>query len=103
MVLYVMKWEIGPDVDAYKAWTSSAIERLLKAPGVVEFRAYRAVAGSGQVVATYEFKDVHTCGAWLDDVSVRQVREELEALASNVTAEIWGPSPIVPEPIRPGG
>jgi hypothetical protein len=24
-------------------------------------------------------------------------------LATDITAELWGPSPIVPRPIRPGG
>ena len=34
---------------------------------------------------------------------VRDVTSELRTLTTNVTTEVWGPSPVVPEPIRPGG
>ena len=28
---------------------------------------------------------------------------QLCTLANDVTTELWGPSPIVPQPVRPGG
>ena len=102
MVLQVMKWNIHPDkVEAYLEWTESAIKRTLAVPGVVEFRAYRPATGASQVVTTYEFADMATWAAWQSDEDVQKVLDELRALALNVNIEVWGPSPVVPEPIRP--
>ena len=103
MVLYVMKWDIHPDkVDAYLKWTESAIKRTLATPGVVEFRAYRPATGASQVVITYEFADMAAWAAWDSNEEIQKVFFELHSLALNVTLELWGPSPVVPAPIRPG-
>jgi quinol monooxygenase YgiN len=97
-----MKWNIHPDkVEDYLKWTESAVKRTLAAPGVVEFRAYRPATGASQVVTTYEFADMATWAAWQSDEDVQKVLDELRALALNVNIEVWGPSPVVPEPIRP--
>ena len=104
MVLYLMKWDIHPDkVEAYLKWTESAIKRTLAAPGVVEFRAYRPATGASQVVVAYEFADLTTWATWYANEDVQKVLDELRTLALNVTSELWGPSPVVPQPIRPGG
>ncbi len=103
MVLSVLKWNIHPDkVEAYTKWTKSAIQRTVSAPGVVEFRAYRPAAGAHQVVVTYEFADLAAWAAWRSNEDVDKVLDELYTLATDVTAEVWGPSPVVPTPIRPG-
>lgn len=103
MVLYVMKWDIHPDkADAYLKWSESAIKRTLAVPGVVEFRAYRQATGASQIVITYEFNDLAAWAAWDSKENVQQVLTELRTLALNVKSELWGPSPVVPAPIRPG-
>jgi antibiotic biosynthesis monooxygenase (ABM) superfamily enzyme len=104
MVLYVTRWDINPDkLEAYMEWTQSAIKRALAIPGVVEFRAYRPAVGKSQIVATYEFADLGAWAAWQADEDMQKVIQELYTLANNVSSELWGPSPVVPEPIRPGG
>ena len=103
MVLQVMKWDIHPDkVDDYSKWTESAIKRTLAVPGVVEFRAFRPVTGTSQIVTTYEFADMAAWAVWQSNEDLQKVINELRTLALNVNIEVWGPSPIVPEPIRPG-
>ncbi len=103
MVLYVMKWNIHPDkVAAYTEWTQSAIPRSLAVPGVVEFRAYRPATGPSQVVVTYEFADMAAWAAWNEHEDMQKVFAELRTLTLNVNTELWGPSPVVPKPIRPG-
>ena len=103
MVLYVMKWDIHPDKkEAYMKWTQGAIQRTLSAPGVVEFRAYRPASGPHQVAVTYEFASMDDWAAWNSSEVVRQVNDELHTVATNVSLELWGPSQVVPEPIRPG-
>lgn len=104
MVLYIMKWDIHPDkVEAYMGWTKSAIQRTLAVPGVVEFRAYRTASGTSQAVVTYEFDDMTAWAAWQANEDTQKVLDELHTLAINVSEELWGPSPVVPAPIRPKG
>ncbi len=103
MVLLVMKWDIHPDkVDAYSKWDAGAIKRTVSVPGVVEFRAYRVAAGASQVVVTFEFADMAAWAAWYGHEVVQTVLGEVHTLALNVSMELWGPSPLVPTPIRPG-
>jgi len=102
MVLQVMKWDIHPDkVDAYLKWVDGAVKRSLAAPGVVEFRAYRVVSGASQIAITYEFADLAAYAAWYGNEGVQKNLSELHTLALNVNSELWGPSPVVPAPIRP--
>jgi len=104
MVLYLMRWDIHPDKkEAYTKWTEGAIRRTLAAPGVVEFRAYRPATGTSQVVVTYEFADLAAWAAFYAHEDVQAVMDELRTLTVNVVTELWGPSPVVPKPIRPGG
>lgn len=101
MVLQVMKWDIHPDkVDEYMKWAQTAIKRTLSSPGVVEFRAYRPVGGP-QVVSTVEFKSMKEWAAFYDSADAKKIMEEIHTLALNVSIEVWGPSPIVPEPLKP--
>jgi quinol monooxygenase YgiN len=103
MVLCVMRWNIHPDKkDAYTKWTEGAIRRTVAAPGLVEFRAYRPVTGKYQVVVTYEFADLPAWTAWYTNPDVQHVLDELHTVTVGATVEIWGPSPVVPVPIRPG-
>lgn len=101
MVLYIMRWDVHPDkADAYLKWTESAIKRTV-VPGVVEFRGYRPASGSSQIAVTYEFPDMAAWAAWQVKEDTQKVQNELRTLALNVTTELWGPSPVVPAPIRP--
>ncbi len=102
MVLYVMSWNIHPDKEEeYPKWAQSAIQRYLKIPGVVEFRGYRTVAGRRQVVITFEFVDMNAFAAWQGSQDVQKITAEAFTMTLNLKVELWGPSPIVPKPIRP--
>ena len=103
MVLYIMRWDILPDkVEAYRKFTESAIKRTLGVPGVVELRAYRPAAGASQIVLTYEFADLAAWASWYANEDLQKLQDELRTLTTNVSTELWGPSPVVPKPIRPG-
>ena len=103
MVLYIYRYSIHPDkTDTYLKWTEGAIKTLLAVPGVVELRAYRTAAGPGQLVVSWEFKDMTDWAAWYSHETVQKMIAELHTLAVGVTTELLGPSPVVPEPIRPG-
>jgi antibiotic biosynthesis monooxygenase (ABM) superfamily enzyme len=104
MVLHIVKYDVHPDkVDGYTAWAGTAIPKLLAIQGLVEFRAYRPVSGTSQIVTTFEFADYEAWAAWYGNEMVQKLITERRMFAINEISEIWGPSPIVPQPIRPGG
>ena len=81
--------------------SESAIPRILKIPGLVEFRGYRPVTGSHQIAATYEFTDMDSWAAWVNHPDYQKLMDEVRPFISNLSTEVWGPSPMVPEPLRP--
>ena len=102
MVLLVSKYDIHPDKqEAYLKFAEGSVKRLLSVPGVVEFRGYRGAAGAPQCVITYEFADMSAYAAWFSNEEVQKVITEAHTLGLNMTSELWGPSPVVPTPIRP--
>lgn len=104
MVLQIVRWDYLPDkVETIARWQESAIRRTVAVPGVIEFRAYRPVSGVSRYLVTYEFADLAAWAAWYGHEETQKVLDELHTLALNVTLELWGPSPVVPKPIRPGG
>jgi heme-degrading monooxygenase HmoA len=103
MVIQVNKWDIHPDkVEAYTAWAKTAVPKLLAVSGLIEFRAYRPVTGTSQIVTTYEFADFSAWAAWYAHEEIQKLTDERRTFTVNEVSELWGPSPIVPEPIRPG-
>ena len=103
MVLYVQKYDIHPGkITAYNEWAKQAIPQVLAIPGLVEFRGYRPTTGTSQIAATYEFADMAAWATWQADETMQRLLQEQRAFITNWTAELWGPSPVVPDPIRPG-
>ncbi len=102
MVLYVIKWDILPGMDeAYQEWAKKATEMSLKLPGVIEFRAFRSLIGGNQVCCTYEFNDMETWASWLANEEFQNHFQKGREYWTNMSQELYGPSPIVPKPIRP--
>ena len=88
------------DLKAYAAWGRKAIEACRKAHGFIEGRANRSLVGPTQVRIASSWQSVadwgdFTQGAWV------QLDLELRSYATNIKGELWGPSPVTPEPFRP--
>ena len=104
MVLWVMKYDINPDkLDAYGAWAQGAIPSAVGAGNVVEFSGYRPVSGSRGVVTTASFADLADWQAWYESDAVQTIIVEMASVTLNLETELWGSSPVLPQPIRPGG
>jgi antibiotic biosynthesis monooxygenase (ABM) superfamily enzyme len=102
VVLYVVRWDIpSKQTDEYLTWVRFGIAQTIAVPGVIELRSYRPVAGETQVVTTFQFEDFASWSAWFDHEKVQAVFEQMFAMVTNIHRELWEPSPIVPEPIRP--
>jgi heme-degrading monooxygenase HmoA len=103
MVVYVLKYDIRSDkTEAFVKWaTESAIPRILKIPGLVEFCSYRPVTGPHQIASTYFFKDAAAVAAWMSHADFEKITAELRSYATDVYGELWNPSPVVPERLHP--
>ena len=103
MVLYVRKYDIRPGkAEEFAEWAKSVRNRMFAVPGIIELRAYRPATGNRQVVVIYEFADMTAWAAWQSNEDIQKLGEEARTYITNVSRELWGPSPIIPEPIRPG-
>ncbi len=103
-VIYVVKWTIRPEkAEEYPSWVQNALSKVLSVPGVKEFRAYRVAAGGdNQASSTYEFENMESWASWYSNEVTQKALGELHNYASHITMELWSPSPLIPEPIRPG-
>lgn len=103
MVIWLMKWDIRPGMeDEYANWAQSAVKKLLSVPGVIEFRAFRPITGCHQVSVMYEFEDMQAFDSWYSNEDTKKGLADGQVYIANCKTDLWGPSPVVPEPIRPG-
>ena len=103
MVLYVIKYDLLPDkLEAWQQYARTALPRLLSAPGIIELRSYRLATGSHQIATTHEFADLAAFATWYSHEDIQKILGvETRAYVTNIRSELWGPSPVVPEPLRP--
>ena len=103
MVLYVVRYDILPDkMEKYPKWIENYYRLTLAVRGVEELRAYRSLASScGHIVATYQFKNLETWAKWRSHKEIIKFFDELRRYVTHLTFEIWGPSPVIPEPLHP--
>ena len=97
-----LMYDLLPNVDAkgYGEWATKTIGIMAKQPGMVEFRANRNVLASPQVrtVSVWQTMEDWTKfnqGAW------QSIQVELRGFAGNISIELWGPSPVLAQPVRP--
>ena len=105
MALGVMTWDLplGEQMEAYNGKTRGWITTVLKQTGVKEFRAYRNPQHtSPQVMVHTEFDSLESWLKWVGSEEYATIMSELRAVGcTNITAEVWGTSPVVPEPLKP--
>lgn len=103
MVLYIQKYDIMPGkTEEFIEWAKGAIPKILSAPGIVEMRSYRPAASDSQIATTYEFADMASWAEWQSSEAMQQLNLEVRTYVVSFRTELWGPSPVVPEPLRPG-
>ena len=91
----------GTDPRAWEAFAKKAIAAILKAPGVVEFRANRNVLGTPQVRTSTLWQNLGDWARFSESAEWHALEAEMRTMVTGIRVELWGPSPIVPEPLRP--
>jgi heme-degrading monooxygenase HmoA len=97
-------YEILPNTDqrAYGEFAKKATGTILKAPGLVEFRANRSLLGSPLVRTTSVFRTLSDWASFAETDEWRELDAEFRSFVTDIRVEIWGPSPVLPGPVRPG-
>lgn len=93
----------GMDQEAYLTFVKSAVGNMLQAPGLVELRSQRNVLGSPQLRLTLVWQSLNDWVNFNESGGGKTLAATMLTFTTNTKTEIWGPSPVLPEPLRPGG
>jgi len=91
----------GIDQQAYGQAAQEMIRMMLQAPGIIEFRANRNMLGSPQVRITTLWEALADWAKFAESAERYALEFELLAFTTNINVQLWGSSPVVPEPLRP--
>ncbi len=101
MIEVIVRYDLTPELDEqnYQLWTRKAVQRLMQAPGVVQISANRSlISATVRIVLTWE--NAACWGAFADKPEWQKLISELTGFTREVNVELWGSSPLVPEPLR---
>lgn len=98
-----LSFDLLPNIDmkAYGEWVKKTVASLAKQPGMVEFRANRNLLGSPQIRSAITWQTLDDWSKFTEGSVWQSILSELHGYASDVKVELWGPSPVVPDTIRP--
>ena len=91
----------GIDRQAYVQIAQKGIKILLQATGIVELRANHNLLGSPQAHLTTIWDTLADWAKFAESAERQAIESELLTFTTNINVELWGPSQIVPEPLRP--
>jgi heme-degrading monooxygenase HmoA len=93
----------GVDQKAYAEWAKKTIGQVLRSPGLIEFRAQRNLLGSPQIRSISVWESLADWQNFSQSETWQAAEAELRGkFASALRVELWGPSPMVPDPLKPG-
>ena len=93
----------GIDQKAFAEFVKKdVIPTCLKAPGLIEYRAYRNALGSPFGRATTVWQSMTDWAKFVETKEWAELEAKSRTFQTNIHVEIWGVSPLVPKPLRPG-
>jgi len=103
MIEVVFTYDFLPGIDdaAYARIATKATSMMLAADGFIEFHANRNMLGSPNVRRTSVWKSFAHYAALVEHPEFQKINVEFRTFVTNLDIVIWGPSPLIPEPIRP--
>ncbi len=103
MIEVAFSYDFHPGIDevAYAELARTATKMMRSAPGFVEFRAHRNILGSPHVRRTSVWKSLTDWAALNQKPEFQKLTADFRTYVTNLDVQIWGPSPLVPDPIGP--
>lgn len=93
----------GYDENSYTDLVRRATSMMVEADGFVEFRAHRNMLGSPQVRRTSVWKSLKAWSKLAQTSEFQIITTEFSGFVTHLDVQIWGPSPLTPEPIKASG
>lgn len=102
MIEVVMTWNLTPEMsqEDYAGKAKNWVEDILSADGLIEFRANRSLT-SNKVRTVTLWKSGSDWMSFAESETWNRILGQLTEFTPNIDTEVWGKSPIIPEPLRP--
>ncbi len=103
MIEVAFCYDFHPDIDEeqYARLARHATALMREAPGFVEFRAHRNLTGSPHVRRTTVWSSLSAWAAFAERPDFQAVNSEFRTYVTHLDVQLWGASPLVPEPLGP--
>lgn len=104
MIEVHMAYDLKPGIDdsTYFDWIKKAIVPALKSDGIIEVRAYRNLKESSGVLVVGVWENLEDWMKFSLSEGWQSLTNALQnAFAIHLRIEVWGHSPLLPEPLRP--
>ena len=99
-VAFTYDFLAGIDENAYARLARKATNIIVAADGFVEFHAHRNLIGSPHVRRTSVWKSFEHYARMAEQPEFQKITAEFRSYVKNLEVVFWGPSPLLPEPIR---
>lgn len=103
MVEVAFTYDFLPNIDesAYAKIAKRATVLMAQSEGFIEFHANRNLLGSPHVRRTSVWKSLAHYAALAQREDFQKLTAEFRLYVTNLKVNFWGPSPIMPNPIKP--
>jgi len=104
MIEVAITYELLPDIDqnAYFLLFKKAVVPILQQPGIVEIRAMRSLSDPPGVLIMIGWESMADWNRFEFAKEWTTLIEELKkSFITNMKLQVWGPSPIAPELLKP--
>lgn len=103
MIEVAFTYDFLPGIDeaAYAKFARKATAMMVKAEGFIEFRAHRNLLGAPHVRRTSVWQSLAHWAAVADQPEFQNLTVEFRKYVTNLDVQLWGPSPLTPQPIKP--
>lgn len=103
MIEVAFTYDFLPDIDekAYANLARQATAMMIAADGFIELRAHRNLTGSPQVRRTSVWESMVHWAAVAQTSEFQDITAEFRTFVTNLDVQLWGPSPLTPESIKP--
>jgi hypothetical protein len=102
MVEVAFTYDFLQNIDevAYARLGRKATKLMVSAEGFLELHANRNMLGSPHVRRTSVWKNFADYAKLIQDPEFQRINAEFRTYVKNIQVIVWGPSPLMPEPIR---